>query len=147
MSLLVDGEEQDSVIMSTIYIDDLIVAASGNAKFIWLEGKLGSQFEHTTAQADSVYLTLTQRGCAKKTLEKFGMAECCGAKTLVDPTAILSLADCPAEIKADLVKEYLQKVDNLEYLSTMLCRFFLVTFMCQDLRIYLLLIRLCNISG
>ena len=103
--------------MPTIYIDDLIVAASGNANFIWLEGKLGSKFEDTTAQADSVYLTPTQRGHAKKTLEKFGMAECFGAKTLVDPTAMLFVADCPAEIKADLVKEYSEKVGNLEYLS------------------------------
>ena len=105
VSLLIDGKEVDSVIMLTIYVDDLIVAASGNAEFIWFEDKLGGKFEYATQgrfkhclrvesvlSDDSVYLTLTQCGYAKKFLEKFGMTECCGAKTPVDPTAKLSLA-------------------------------------------------------
>ena len=47
VSLLI-GEEVDSVIMLTIYVDDLIVAASGNAEFIWSEDKFRSKFEYTT---------------------------------------------------------------------------------------------------
>ena len=102
--LLIDGKEVDSVIMLTIYVDDLIVAAFGNAEFIWFEDKLWSKFEYTTQgrlkyclgvklvlSDDLVYLTLTQCGYAKKILEKFGMTECSGAKTPVDPTAKLSL--------------------------------------------------------
>ena len=129
-SLVIDGEEVDSVIMLTIYVDDLIVAASGNAEFIWFEDKLGGKFEYATQgrfkhclrvesvlSDDSVYLTLTQCGYAKKFLEKFGMTECCGAKIPVDPTAKLSLADCLAEVKADLQKEYRANVGSLQYLS------------------------------
>ena len=43
--------------------------------------------------------------------------QCRGAKTPVDPTAKLSLADCPAEVNADLQKEYRAKVGSLQYLS------------------------------
>ena len=66
-----------------------------------------------------VYLTLTQRDYAKKILKMFGMTECSGAKTPVDPTltAKLSLADCPAEVNADLQKEYRAKVGSLQHLS------------------------------
>ena len=61
--------------MLTIYVDGLIVAASGNAEIIWSEGKLHCKFEYTTQGRlkyclsaefvfldDSVYSTLTQHG-------------------------------------------------------------------------------------
>ena len=43
--------------------------------------------------------------------------QCRGAKTPVDPTAKLSLADCQAEVNSDLQKEYRAKVGSLQYLS------------------------------
>ena len=126
---VVDGIQQKSVIMLTIYVDDLIVAASGPAQFTWFETKLGERFEFTTQgrlkyclgvefqlSDDSRYLTLTQRAYALKILEKFKMQNCRGAKTPVDPTVKLSLADCPQVVDPVLQAEYRAKVGSLQYL-------------------------------
>ena len=66
---------------------------------------------------DFVYSTLTQCGYQKQKQEKFGMTECDGAQTLVDPLAKLSFDDCPAEGNAYFQKEHRAKVGSLQYLS------------------------------
>ena len=53
---------------------------------------------------DSRYLTLTQQGYSKKILERLGMLDCRGAKTPMDCTSKLSLADCPKTVDPELQK-------------------------------------------
>mmetsp|Transcript_55929 Transcript_55929/g.117024 ORF Transcript_55929/g.117024 Transcript_55929/m.117024 type:complete len:2321 (-) Transcript_55929:82-7044(-) len=127
---VVDGIEQVSVIILTVYVDDLIVAASSSVEFVWFEGALGKCFEFTTQgklkyclgvefilSEDSRYLTLTQQGYSKKILDRFGMLDCRGAKTPMDCNSKLSLGDCPRTIDPELQKEYRAKVGSLQYLS------------------------------
>ena len=87
-----------------------------------------------------ICLTLTQRAYALKILEKFKMQNCRGAKTPVDPTVKLSLADCPQVVDPVLQAEYRAKVGSLQYLCIWTrpdlnkkCRYCLVFYMLQDL--------------
>ena len=118
------------VIMLTIYVDDIIVAANMNDLFQWFEGEIGKHFEYTTPgkilfclgveflkSDDGRYLTLSQRKYAKEVVERFGFNSGKASKTPMDTTVKLSLADCPEVVDATLQKEYRSKVGSLQYLA------------------------------
>lgn len=128
--VFIKRDDQGYELLLAVYVDDILATTPSDELFQWFVGKLGDRFEYTyqgeasyclgvefIRSENGKFLTLSQQKYAKNLLTRFGMTDCKGVKTPMDPTIKLSLADCPEVVDPVLQREYRAKVGCLMYLA------------------------------